>query len=140
MYNDDVKDLYKQKAECNIQMIKDFIIIYFKLLIVMPNEKEIRDKFVFMIKEWFKYDKRESEVLKYIYKEYGHIEDDLEVDEVLEILDEIFENMFNYYDDFLEGYETMLELKQMYRANVSNPSFETLTDDMQKSLIKKITK
>ena len=102
MYNDDVKDLYKQKLECNLQMIKDFVIIYFKLLIMMPSEKVIRDKFVYMIKEWFKYNKRENEILNYIYKEYGNIEDDLGVDEVLEILDEIFENMFEYYDDFLE--------------------------------------
>ena len=140
MYRDDVVDLYKQKVVYNFGLLKDFAVIYFKLKLLMPNEKEARIRFIQVIKNWFIYNKNESDVLKYIYKEYKNIEDDENVDEVLEILDEYFEKTFEYYDYILEGYEAMIEFKDVYRSLFKEPDFEVLTEVNKNDLIKKISR
>jgi len=138
MYRDDVKDLKRQKLIYDLKMIKEFIIIYGKLIFSMPNEIKSRKELVFLIREWFLYSKREREILNFILLEYGNIEDDLNVEEVLAILDEIFENMFDYYDDILEGYEGMLETRDVYRSKYNKADFETLSEEKKDELIKLI--
>lgn len=136
MYSEEVKDLRKQNLIYDLKMLKEFIIIYSKLIVLMPNEIEVRNNFIIIARKWFCYSKREKEILNYILKNYGQVEDNLGVDEVLEQLDEIFENMFDYYDEILDGYEDMLILKERYRARFNEPEFETLTEEKKMSLIK----
>lgn len=108
MYKDDVKDLKLQKLDSNIKILYDFLTIYFKMRLFLPELEEERDNLVKMIQMYFNFDANELAVLKEIKRLYGHLEEHSGVDELLDDFDEKFDFIFEYCQDTFVDYETFL--------------------------------
>ena len=138
MYKDEIVDIIKQNRAYNLVFMRDAFVIYSKLFVLANNKKELRKTFLKYVRDGFKYSKNENEVLHYILKKYGKVIDNDNIDIILDELDEIFGNMFNYYDNIFDGFSSSIETKQDYRTNFTKPNFEVLDDDKKNILIKRI--
>lgn len=116
MYKDDVKDLYSQKREALTLFLSDSLIVLLKLYILMPKNIKERKQFINVIKSYIKYNNDEKEILGIIKRKYGKI-DELEfIDIILDELDDLFEIIYDNYQDILNDYEDMIITKDEYRA------------------------
>ena len=108
MYKEDIHDLYIQKREAKVTILKEFLSIYLRMRLFFPNLEKERDQLVALVQLYFETDQNESEVLKQIKKYYGEVEDHEGIDELLEEFDTRFENFYDYLEDAFEDYESVL--------------------------------
>lgn len=109
MYRDDVKDLFSQKRESNRFVLTDFLLLYIKMIIYVPNYVEERKALVRVVSNFYKYDRNESEVLNAIKKIFGKVDDDEDIDEMLELFDEMAQQQYDYFQKVAVDYESVLE-------------------------------
>lgn len=125
MYQDNIRDLYKQKLESKTMILIDFLEIYIKLRIFFPQLIEERTALVNLVNLYFEADANEYEVLKAINKQYGKLDEHEGIDILLDDFDEMYDNLFEYcqdafvdYSSFLEIYGDFIDLL-MHKINVS---------------------
>jgi hypothetical protein len=109
MYRDNIADLFSQKRESNRFVLTDFILLYIKMKVFVPHFINEREELVRVVSEYFKCDKNESQVLRYINKNFGKIEEEETIDDLLDEFDEMAQNQYNYFQELVIGYESVLE-------------------------------
>lgn len=108
MYKYEIKDIKLQKHEALKMIIKDFVSIYIKLSIGYPNLEKEQFIIKYLLLQYIKYDNNELEVLDYINKKYGYIEDNDIIDSLLYEFDDIYEEYYKYIDNCISCYENIV--------------------------------
>ena len=57
---------------------------------------------------------------------------------MLDELDEIYNNMFFYYDRIFSGYEDAIMMGEVWRSNFSNPRFTQLNNDYKVKCLERL--
>lgn len=109
MYRDDIKDLIAQKRESNRFVLTDFILLYIKMSVYVPDYVEERNALVRVVGEFFRYDSNESEVLNTIKKMFGKVDDDEDIDEMLEQFDDMAQEQYDYFQKMVVDYADVLD-------------------------------
>lgn len=110
MYQDNIRDLYKQKLESKTMILIDFLEIYIKLRIFFPQLIEERTALVNLVNLYFEADANEYEVLKAINKQYGKLDEHEGIDILLDDFDEMYDNLFEYCQDAFVDYGSFFEI------------------------------
>lgn len=137
-YDDIIKDLKSEKREALYLILKDYIILYLKVLFLMPNELNKRTQLGLMVLRYIKYDRNELKILNLIKEQFTHKEDIEELENILEELDDMFNELYNYCDNVFYYYEDMLLTHERYRAIVPKIDFEVMNDETTANFVKKI--
>ena len=123
MYNDYIDKIIFEKREYDINLIKDYILIYLKSLIIFLEKKEHRDKLNTFIKKYLIYTKKEYELLKIIKKINYRIELEEDISNILDKLEEMFIYNYNIIENILSGYEKSFVYKDTIYSNFKNNEF-----------------
>lgn len=108
MYKDDVKDLRAQKREANCKILYDFLSIYIRMKLFLPELEEERLNMMKVVQMYFDCDNNEADVLKAIKQQYGDVDEHYGVDELLDEFDERFDSIYDYCQDMFVDYELFL--------------------------------
>lgn len=108
MYRDDVKDLKAQKREANWKILYDFVSIYMRMKLFLPELEEERLNLMKVVQLYFDCDSNEYTVLNEINQQYGRLDEHYGIDELLEEFDERFDAIFDYCQDTFVDYEIFL--------------------------------
>ena len=136
MYNDYIKEKVSEKIEYDLNLARDYFIIYLNLLIKFSSDLEIRSKLKEFIKSYYKFSINEYKLLRYI----KCLEDDETIEEVVcDTLEEL-ENIYNRHHEYLEmvlnGYEEAIFYNDITRASFSSKNFDFKYLIKQQSVIK----
>jgi len=138
MYKDDIKELYSQKREALTLFLVDSLIVLLKLYIFMPKNIEERDKLKQIIKSYIKYNNEEKEILSLIKKRYGHIDENEFIDIILYNLDDLFDIIYNNYEEIISSYEDMIVTKDSYRAIIPKDKVLSLDIELKRKYINQL--
>lgn len=100
-----IYDLYSEKREYLIDLLKDYVRLYIKTFVLIKNSKVIRKDLTNLIKDYINFDKLETKVLNNLIV----CKDEAVFNEILEELNEMFFRIFNYNEYVINGYEEMFE-------------------------------
>ncbi len=117
MFNDYINEKKKEKLDYDLTLLKEYLIIYFNLLLKFPNEYEIRSKLTKFLKDYYSYSKTEYQLLNKI-KKITNLTLEEECIIILEELENLFERQFNYNESILDGYEEAIFYDDINRAIV----------------------
>ena len=140
MTTKDISKLHSEKREYLISLYLDYISIYLNTLIFVKNSKNERDQLTNFFNDYFKYHKLENKVLKYLKIKCRNENNNELCDEILEELNKIFFNTYNYNEWILKGYTDMIETNQTYRAYIPPKEFKILDENLKDEYIKKLSK
>ena len=115
MFNDYINEKKKEKLDYDLTLLKEYLIIYFNLLLKFPNEYEIRSKLTKFLKDYYSYSKTEYQLLNKI-KKITNLTLEEECIIILEELENLFERQFNYNESILDGYEEAIFYDDINRA------------------------
>ena len=107
MYKDEIKELYALKKDSKKIVIHNLVNLYIKLKIGYPNLDSVIIKK--LINFYLSYDLDESEILKEINKRFGNIDYNCYIEDILDELDEIYNNYYNYIENIINNYELIIE-------------------------------
>lgn len=138
MFKLEIKDKIMQKIEYDLYFLKEFINLYFKLLIYFNKNKDIREKFLKFIKDYYFYTMLEYEILNKIknIKEDSNLENFC-IDIFFE-LDTIFADEYVYNEIIFEEIEDAIMLNDKNRIIMAKKDYKTLTRELRNEMLKKI--
>ena len=136
----DISKLFSEKREYLIQLYIDYIYIYLNTLIFVNDSKNERMKLTNFFIEYLKYHRLENKLLKYLKIKCRNEKYNDLCDEILEELNKIFFNTYNYNEWILQGYIDMIETKEKYRAYIPAKEFKILDENLNDEYIKKLSK
>jgi len=135
MYNEYINEKKIEKLEYDINLFKEYLIIYTNLLIKFPKEFELRSNLTNFIKDYYKYSMQEYKLLNIIKK--INIENlESECCLILEELERMFEKQFNYNEDILNGYEEAIFYEDKNRAIITKKKFNNIIEE--KEMLKRL--
>jgi len=165
MYKDDVNVVLKDNGEELRALYFDYLIVYMKMQLYLPNLIDEREKLSCLFQHYFHTVKNETEVLKVIKKKYGKVEEDELIDELLDEFEEMYDARWSYYQDVLLDYESVVEeydnfiemlkgrflafkkgesyspyVSIRYRMHRQEPDFQLFDDEYKKHVLEKINK
>ena len=129
-----IYDLYSEKREYLIDLLKDYVRLYIKTFVLIKNSKVIRKDLTNLIKDYINFDKLETKVLNNLIV----CKDEAVFNEILEELNEMFFRIFKYNEYVLNGYEEMFEMNDVRRAVVPKKDFRILEKSIVNDYINKI--
>lgn len=129
-----IYDLYSEKREYLIDLLKDYVRLYIKTFVLIKNSKVIRKDLTNLIKDYVNFDKLETKVLNNLIV----CKDETVFNEILEELNEMFFRIFKYNEYVLNGYEEMFEMNDVRRAVVPKKDFRILEKSIVNDYINKI--
>ncbi len=129
-----IYDLYSEKREYLIDLLKDYVRLYIKTFVLIKNSKVIRKDLTNLIKDYINFDKLETKVLNNLIV----CKDEAVFNEILEELNEMFFRIFNYNEYVINGYEEMFEMNDVSRAVVPKKDFRVLEKSIVNDYINKI--
>ena len=129
-----IYDLYSEKREYLIDLLKDYVRLYIKTFVLIKNSKVIRKDLTNLIKDYINFDKLETKVLNNLIV----CKDETVFNEILEELNEMFFRIFKYNEYVLNGYEEMFEMNDVRRAVVPKKDFRILEKSIVNDYINKI--
>lgn len=129
-----IYDLYSEKREYLIDLLKDYVRLYIKTFVLIKNSKVIRKDLTNLIKDYINFDKLETKVLNNLIV----CKDEAVFNEILEELNEMFFRIFNYNEYVINGYEEMFEMNDVRRAVVPKKDFRILEKSIVNDYINKI--
>lgn len=125
MFNDYIDEKKKEKIEYDLNLIKEYLVIYINLVLKFPDKYNVRNNLTEFIKEYYSYSKYEYQLLNRI-KKINNIKLEEECALILEELERLFEKQFNYNEDVLNGYEEAIFYYDINRAVVMKKKFNNL--------------
>ncbi len=140
MYKDEIKDTRSKIREYNWYFFNECLWIYIKLLFIFPKNKELRRELCLFANNYYAHSKLEKEILLHINNYFGNDDEVDECEEVLEQLDEIFFRYFNYNEYILEGYSDAIETREPLRATICDRKFDFLDDENKNQILKNLVK
>lgn len=138
MYKDDVKNIYSEKREALTSFLGDSLTVLLKLYMFMPKYVKERKEFINIIKSYIKYHNEEKEILSIITKKYGTIDENDVVDIILDELDDLFDIVYNNYQDIIGDYEDMIITKDSYRVIITKNKVLRLDSELKKKYISEL--
>lgn len=125
MFNHYINEKITEKLEYDLNLFKEYLIIYINLLVKFPNEFKVRNKLTTFIKNYYSYAKCEYQLLTRI-KKINNKSLEEECITILEEIENIFKRQFYYNEDLLNGYEESIFYDDITRAIVMDKKFDNL--------------
>lgn len=120
-------------------MLKEYLLIYFKLFFSFHDDLKIIKEFNEFIKKYYSYSLLEYQILFRI----GNIDYNEKLEEIcldmLEELESIFLKQFNYNEYVLSSYEDAISMNYINRSIIKKREFASLTKELKEEFIKKLT-
>ncbi|MBQ8472515.1 MAG: hypothetical protein IJ501_03325 [Bacilli bacterium] len=139
MFESEIKEKIFQKLEYDTYMLKEYLLIYFKLFFNFSDDLEIRKKFNEFIKNYYLYSLLEYQILFRI----GNVDYNEKLEEIcldmLEELEKIYFKQFNYNEYVLSSYEDAISMNDINRAVIREREVDCLTKEVKEEFIKKLT-
>ena len=139
MFESVIKEKIFQKLEYDTYMLKEYLLIYFKLFFSFHDDLKIRKEFNEFIKNYYSYSLLEYQILFRI----GNVDYNEKLEEIcldmLEELESIFLKQFNYNEYVFSSYEDAISMKDINRAVIREREFLLLTKEVKEEFIKKLT-
>ncbi len=140
MYKDEIRDTMSQIREYNFYFFKECLCIYIKLLFIFPKNRNLRKQLCLFANNYLAHFKLEKEILLHINNYFGNDDEILACKEVLEKLNKMFFNYFNYNEYIFEGYYDAMKTREPLRASVSDRQFDILDEDYRDKILKNLVK
>lgn len=121
----EIRDTKQKNREYKISLIIDVINIYLRYLVVFPNKRNLRKQLLIGIKGMFIYLKNENIILNALNEANISFEDYIKI---LEDLDSLFDEAYDYYDHVLSEFETTLQLHDFERIVYKDSTPKFLND------------
>lgn len=109
MYKEEIKDLYSKKRESYRIIIKDLTYLYFKLKIGYPNLEKEQNSIKYLINFYVNYDHDESDILSEINRKFGSIDFNMDIEDILDELDIIYNYYYSFIDNIINNYELVID-------------------------------
>ena len=139
MLEEEIKTKLSEKREYDLYLFMEVLKVYLDLLLC-SNSKDKRALLMIFFSDNVLYSKLEREILKEIKKQ-KYNEKNLEIcEDMIERMDKIFFNLFNYNEWILEGFIEAIETGEFIRAAVPAKEFEVLNDTSKKQFVKELKK
>lgn len=135
-----IKDKFMEKLEYDFSLLKEVILIEFKLYYFFPNNLELIEKFTKFVQEYYKYSLLEYKLLIKINKVKNNKNLEDLCSEIIDEIDNIFFKYFNYIEYVLGCYETIISEKNIPKSLVLDKEFDVLTEEKYTSIVKKLIK
>ena len=139
MFESEIKEKIFQKLEYDTYMLKEYLLIYFKLFFSFHDDLKIIKEFNEFIKKYYSYSLLEYQILFRI----GNIDYNEKLEEIcldmLEELESIFLKQFNYNEYVLSSYEDAISMNYINRSIIKKREFASLTKELKEEFIKKLT-
>lgn len=128
----EIKDTKRKTLENKVSMVLDIANIYLKYLVVFPMNANLRRQLLVATKGFFIHMKYENEILNRLDKAVISQED---FTRILNCLDDLYDEAFQYYDHVLDEFETTLSLKDFERIVYKDSSPRYLTEEKREELL-----
>lgn len=130
MEKSELRRIKIENIEEFLSMFKDYMEIYFKLLITRFDNSKMRKELLKFLKEYQQIIKEENMYMKFIMKNNQKMKDFETLNEIIDELDLLNEKTYHFYQQILTQYEEQLERIKTRPIN-SRKNFKTLIETTQ---------
>ncbi len=120
-YKEEIVELHEERKESFIIISKELISMYFHCFMMMPTNGKIRKKLLSIYKMFLNYFSNEEKILTFIKNNYGNETKNARVEFILNNLDEMFSEFYDWYDDYMSELEFSLSM-----GDVSDLLYESI--------------
>ena len=120
-YKEEIVELHEERKESFIVITKELISMYFHCFMMMPTNGKIRKKLLSIYKMFLNYFSNEGKILTFIKNNYGNETENARVEFILNNLDEMFSEFYDWYDDYMSELEFSLSM-----GDVSDLLYESI--------------
>ena len=121
-YKEEIVELHEERKESFIVITKELISMYFHCFMMMPTNGKIRKKLLSIYKMFLNYFSNEGKILTFIKNNYGNETENARVEFILNNLDEMFSEFYDWYDDYMSELEFSLSM-----GDVSDLLYESIS-------------
>lgn len=94
MYQEEIKDILKQKREALYYITRDILYLYIELFLFRRNNIKERKQLIKMLQNYWREQRDEKEVLKLIATCFSSVDIHDDIEAILDELDFIFEEQY----------------------------------------------
>lgn len=120
-YKEEIVELHEERKESFIVISKELISMYFHCFMMMPTNGKIRKKLLSIYKMFLNYFSNEGKILTFIKNNYGNETENARVEFILNNLDEMFSEFYDWYDNYMSELEFSLSM-----GDVSDLLYESI--------------
>lgn len=120
-YKEEIVELHEERKESFIVITKELISMYFHCFMMMPTNGKIRKKLLSIYKMFLNYFSNEGKILTFIKNNYGNETENARVEFILNNLDEMFSEFYDWYDNYMSELEFSLSM-----GDVSDLLYESI--------------
>lgn len=138
MYKDEIKTLQSENRNYRTYLIKEYIALYFGLLLHIRNSRDIRQSLTDFLRQYLSEANYKSQILKTIKNYFSNQERVTECEDILFDLEEWFRKTFHYNESVLSGFEDAIVTGEPHRATYLSKEFECIDSSYKKYALEKL--